>query len=148
MAAVMSRSTPLVLKCRARLAFRRLGRRRGGEKTSNRSHRLSMGPKGKFTKNTDVSSSKCTYTSIIRFSRVKIAKMVYICRYSQKGLNGFMFKSVQIFPSYQSVLLAHLHLIGVILQTPGSMIDLEPACDARKEVRQAVNTKRALAQKP
>jgi hypothetical protein len=30
-----------------------------------------MGPKGKFTENTDVSSNKGTYTSIIRFFKVK-----------------------------------------------------------------------------
>jgi hypothetical protein len=61
---------------RARLAFRRLGGRRGGEKTSNYSHRLSMGPKGKFTENTNVSSNKCTDKRIIRFLRVKTNKNV------------------------------------------------------------------------
>jgi hypothetical protein len=46
------------------------------------------------------------------------------------------------------VLSAHLHVIGVILQTPCPMVDPEPACGAHKEVRQAVSTNRALAQEP
>jgi hypothetical protein len=107
-----------------------------------------MGPKGKFTENTDVSSNKCTDKRIIRFLRVTTNKNVYRLTYFQKRLNGFPVKSVQISSLNQSVLSAHLHVIGVILKTPSPMVDLESACGAREEVRQALRRNRPLGQEP
>jgi hypothetical protein len=72
---------------------------------------------------------------------VKTLKKVY-------RLNGCSTESVLMCSFYRSVLSAHLHVIGMILQTPGSMVDFESACDAREEVRQTVSTNRALAQEP
>jgi hypothetical protein len=100
-----------------------------------------------FTENTDVLSNKCTEAGIVRFLRVTTHKNVYRITYFQKRLNGFPVKSVQI-SYFESVLLAHLHVVGVILQTPCPMVNLEPACGAHKEVRQALSRNRPLGQEP
>jgi hypothetical protein len=61
---------------------------------------------------------------------------------------GFCSETVQLSSLFRSVLSAHLHVVGVILQTPCPMVDPEPACGAHKEVRQALSRNWPLGHEP